>query len=250
MTAHVKIARANAILPEQMPQRLTIVSGGQSGVDRAALDAAIARGIPYGGWCPKGGWAEDFPDPPRVLARYPLLQETPSADPAQRTEWNMRDSDACLILVDGSGVAVSQGTALTGDLAARYAKPLLVVDVSAADAVERMTAWLVALLAARASDASFRVMIGGPRESEAPGIYGRARGALGQLLAVHRFGVVYLCHDPVVAEFRDPQGLGRRAIKRVAWARFRHGHRSVVGAQRGEIVERPQPVEKRRAAQA
>ena len=186
MTAHVKIARANAILPEQMPQRLTIVSGGQSGVDRAALDAAIARGIPYGGWCPKGGWAEDFPDPPGVLARYPLLQETPSADPAERTEWNMRDSDACLILVDGSGVAVSQGTALTGDLAARYAKPLLVVDVSAADAVERMTAWLVALLAARASDASFRVMIGGPRESEAPGIYRRARGALGQLLAVHR----------------------------------------------------------------
>ena len=186
MTAHVKIARANAIVPEQMPQRLTIVSGGQSGVDRAALDAAIARGIPYGGWCPKGGWAEDFPDPPGVLARYPLLQETPSADPAQRTEWNMRDSDACLILVDASGVAVSQGTALTGDLAARYAKPLLVVDVSAADAVERMTAWLVALLAARASDASFRVMIGGPRESEAPGIYGRARGALGQLLAVHR----------------------------------------------------------------
>ena len=164
-----------------MPQSMTIVSGGQSGVDRAALDAAIARGIPYGGWCPKGGWAEDFPDPPGVLARYPLLQETPSADPAQRTGWNVRDSDACLILVDANGVAGSTGTALTGDLAARYAKPLLMVDVGAADAVERITAWLATLLASHVSDAPFRFMIGGPRESEAPGIYGRAKDILSRL---------------------------------------------------------------------
>ena len=161
-----------------MPPPFTIISGGQSGADRAALDAAIERGIPYGGWCPRGGRAEDFPDPPGVLARYPLLRETPSADPAQRTEWNMRDSDACLILVDAGGVAVSGGTALTGELAARYAKPLLVVDVSAADAAGRITAWLAALLAAHAPDASFRFMIGGPRESEAPGIYGRAKAVL------------------------------------------------------------------------
>ena len=164
-----------------MPQRLTIISGGQSGVDRAALDAAIECGIPYGGWCPKGGWAEDFPDPPGVLARYPLLQETPSVDPAQRTEWNVRDSDACLILVDASGVAVSRGTALTGGLATGYAKPLLVVDVGAADVVESVTAWLSALLAAHAPDTSFRLMIGGSRESEAPGIYGKARGVLEEI---------------------------------------------------------------------
>jgi hypothetical protein len=161
-----------------MPPPFTIISGGQSGVDRAALDAAIARGIPYGGWCPRGGWAEDFPAPPGVLARYPLLRETPSADPAQRTEWNVRDSDACLILVDASGVDISQGTALTGELAARYAKPQLVVDVGAADAAERITDWLAALLAAHTSGASFRFMIGGPRESEAKGIYGRAKAVL------------------------------------------------------------------------
>ena len=111
-----------------------IISGGQSGVDRAALDEAIARGIPYGGWCPKGGWAEDMPEPPGLLARYPHLRETPSADPAERTEWNVRDSDACLILVEASGVAVSGGTALAEKLAARYGKPLLMVDVGAADA--------------------------------------------------------------------------------------------------------------------
>jgi hypothetical protein len=169
-----------------MPQRLTIISGGQSGVDRAALDAAIARGIPYVGWCPKGGWAEDFSDPPGVLARYPLLQETPSADPAERTEWNVRDSDACLILFDANAVAVSKGTVLTGDVAKRYAKPLLVVDVGAADAVENATAWLAALLAAHTPDAPFRLMIGGPREREVPGIFEKGKGVLGHILAAQR----------------------------------------------------------------
>src|SRR5581483_11936953 len=62
-----------------------ILSGGQTGVDRAALDAAITRGLPCGGWCPKGGWAEDMPGPPGLLALYPMLQETPLGDPAQRT---------------------------------------------------------------------------------------------------------------------------------------------------------------------
>lgn len=165
-----------------MPQRTTIISGGQSGVDRAALDAAIGCGIPYGGWCPRGGWAEDFPNPPGVPARYPMLRETPSADPAERTEWNVRDSDACLILVDAAGAAVSQGTVQTEELTARYAKPLLVVDVSAADAGETISAWLAALLAGHALGASFRLMVGGPRESEAPGIYGRAKEVLSRVL--------------------------------------------------------------------
>ena len=104
-------------------------SGGQSGVDRAVLDVALAGGIDYGGWCPKGGWAEDFPVPPGVLARYPNLKETPLTDPAQRTEWNVRDADACMIVLEARGVDVSKGTALAQDFAHRYRKPLLVVNL-------------------------------------------------------------------------------------------------------------------------
>jgi Circularly permutated YpsA SLOG family len=159
-----------------------VISGGQSGVDRAALDAAVACGIPYSGWCPRGGWAEDLPEPPGIRARYPLLRETPLADPAERTEWNVRDSDACLIIVDTDGIAASRGTALAQELAARYGKPLLVVDLGKADATMRVRAWLEALLASH-DETPFRVAIGGPRESEAKGVYEKARVFLGEVLA-------------------------------------------------------------------
>jgi hypothetical protein len=159
---------------------MKLLSGGQSGVDRAVLDVAVARGMAYGGWCPKGGWAEDFPAPPGLLAKYPHLKETPLADPAQRTEWNVRDADVCMIVVDASGLPVSRGTALARDMAQRYGKPLFVADLSAADSVERAALWL------RAQQDAFgtglRLAIGGPRESEAPGIYGRAVAFIGALL--------------------------------------------------------------------
>ena len=112
---------------------MKLLSGGQSGVDRAVLDVAIARGIDYDGWCPHGGWAEDFPAPPGLLERYPKLTETPLADPAQRTEWNVRDADACLIIVDAGGIDISRGTALARELAHRYRKPLFVADLGAPD---------------------------------------------------------------------------------------------------------------------
>ena len=91
-----------------------MVSGGQTGVDRAALDTALELGLPYGGWCPPGGWAEDLTEPPGLLARYPRLRATPGSEPAQRTRWNVRDSDATLILVlAGHPPAAESGTALT-----------------------------------------------------------------------------------------------------------------------------------------
>ena len=96
---------------------MKIISGGQTGIDRAALDAAIEMGVEYGGWCPKGGWAEDFRKPPGLLARYPLLRETPSAEAIQRTEWNVRDADRLMILIDVSGIGVSKGTVAARDFA-------------------------------------------------------------------------------------------------------------------------------------
>ena len=159
---------------------MKVTSGGQSGVDRAALDAAIACGVDYGGWCPRGGWAEDFPQPPGLLANYPRLIETPSADPAQRTEWNVRDADACLMIVDAGGFEVSRGTALARKLAERCGKPLFVAELGTADVTEHAAAWL------RAQRESFgkslTLAVGGPRESEAPGIYARAVAFIGALL--------------------------------------------------------------------
>jgi Circularly permutated YpsA SLOG family len=154
---------------------MKIVSGGQSGVDRAALDAAIALGLAYGGWCPRGGWAEDFPDPPGLLEHYPLLVETPDADPAERTRWNVRDSDATLILVDRNGTAASRGTQLANTAADELGKPWLVLDVSAADSRARLLAWLAEIRPDILS-------VGGPRESEALGIYEETRALLEAVL--------------------------------------------------------------------
>lgn len=159
---------------------MKLISGGQSGVDRAVLDVAVARSIAYGGWCPRGGWAEDFPQPPSLLARYPNLQETPLADPAQRTEWNVRDADACLIIVEGAGVAVSKGTALARHLARRYGKPCLIADLSEPDIRELTALWLRGQL--DTFGPGLTLAIGGPRESESPGIYRRAKVFICELM--------------------------------------------------------------------
>ena len=152
-----------------------IISGGQSGVDRAALEFAIAHRLEYGGWCPNGGWAEDFPHPPGLLARYPELRETPDSDPRQRTEWNVRVSDATLIFVR-SGIS-SPGTAFTAAVARQQAKPHIIVDVDSSDAAQRVAAWLERYPAIRILN------VAGPRGSEAPGIYRAAYAALDRLIA-------------------------------------------------------------------
>jgi hypothetical protein len=156
---------------------LKIVTGGQTGVDRAALDVGLELGIPYGGWCPKGGWAEDLPDPPGLVALYPNLRETPEADPAERTAWNVRDSDRLLILVEFGGTEASKGTAFARDCAAALAKPCLVVDLGDGNALEEARAFL------GGGEETTALGIGGPRESEAPGIYAKARTFLRALLA-------------------------------------------------------------------
>jgi hypothetical protein len=157
-----------------------LISGGQSGIDRAVLDVAVERGIVYGGWCPKGGWAEDLPTPPGLLAHYPHLNETPLADPEQRTEWNVRDADACMIVVNAKGMDVSAGTKLAQDPAHRYRKPLYVADLDQADMLKHAALWLRVQRARHGTD--LKLAIGGPRESEAPGIYARASKFIHALL--------------------------------------------------------------------
>jgi hypothetical protein len=159
---------------------MKLISGGQTGVDRAVLDMAIHTGIDYGGWCPRGGWAEDFPAPPGLLAKYPHLKETLLADPAQRTEWNVRDADACMILIDAGGLDVSAGTALARDLAHRYRKPLLIATMGEPDALKQAPLWLRVQQARHGGD--LKLAVGGPRESEAPGIYARAAAFIETLI--------------------------------------------------------------------
>lgn len=93
-----------------------IVSGGQTGADRAALDFAIAHGIEHGGWCPRGRLAEDG-----VIGPEYNLTETPLADTAQRTEWNVRDSDATVIF--SIGPVITAGSKFTATCAALHRKP-------------------------------------------------------------------------------------------------------------------------------
>ena len=159
---------------------MKIISGGQTGVDRAALDVAIERGMDWGGWCPKGGWAEDLPDPPGVLAKYPKLKETPLPNPVQRTEWNVRDSDAALIVTDSEGLSVSIGTRRADRWAHQHGKPELVVATSDAKASQRAAAWLVTQR--KRFGPHMVLSVGGPRESEAPGIYARARVLIAAVL--------------------------------------------------------------------
>jgi hypothetical protein len=159
---------------------MKIISGGQTGVDRAALDVAIARNLPWGGWCPKGGWAEDFPEPPGLLAKYPHLHETPDSHPLQRTEWNVRDSNATLIITDGSGLGVSIGSRRAYEWARQHGKPEIVIDASDPSAPLRAAAWLQAQMKRFGPDLALG--IGGPRESEAPGIYEKARSLIAAIL--------------------------------------------------------------------
>jgi len=136
-----------------------VVSGGQTGVDRAALDAAKKLDIEIGGWCPRGRLAEDG----RIVDIYPL-SETPSEDYAQRTTWNVRDSDGTLVLFRD---AYSGGTMLTVKLARESGKPVYENDLCAGESVDRIIRWI--------DRNHIRTLnIAGPRESESPSIYREA----------------------------------------------------------------------------
>ena len=145
-----------------------IVSGGQTGVDRAALDVARELGVPSGGWCPKGRTAEDG-----VLAACYKMKETPTADYPLRTEWNVRDSDATLVLTRGEP---TEGTAFTIELARRLRKPSVVVDLAQQTNISPLLDWISA-------HNIQTVNIAGPRESKCPGIYAEASKFLRHVLS-------------------------------------------------------------------
>jgi predicted Rossmann-fold nucleotide-binding protein len=157
---------------------LEVWTGGQTGVDRAALDAALELGLPIAGWVPRGRLAEGGPVP----ACYAQLREAESPDYATRTRLNVRDTDATLVLSVGD---TTGGTLETVNAARRLQCPLLEIDLAVTDTERAATAvaeWLEGLFKTRAS---IRLNVAGPRASQAPTAYARARETLRRALASH-----------------------------------------------------------------
>ncbi|MCW9035156.1 MAG: putative molybdenum carrier protein [Rhodospirillales bacterium] len=145
-----------------------IVSGGQTGVDQGALEAALGLGFPCGGWCPKGRLSERGTIP----GHFPL-KETSSSNYPERTELNVRHSDGTLILCKGS---LSGGTALTERLARSSGRPCLVVDLDDSDGLSKALNWIEVK--------EFEILnLAGPRESGSPGIQQAARKFMVALLS-------------------------------------------------------------------
>ncbi len=150
-----------------------IISGGQSGVDRAALDAAILLGIDYGGSIPQGRRAEDGP----IDGKYSNLVELESEDYRSRTEKNVADADATLVITIGKP---TEGTAYTLQCARKHHKQSLTIDLGkgeeATDPADVIRAWIL-------KNRPSILNVAGPRESKVPGIY---RKSLGLLLQIFR----------------------------------------------------------------
>ncbi len=143
-----------------------VISGGQTGADRAALDVAIALGVPHGGWCPRGRKAEDG----AIHARYEL-RETGAGAYRVRTEHNVRDSDGTVVITIGMPTG---GSALTIELAQRRDKPLLHIDLdeqTPEEAAEDLEMW-------RQVRGVGVINVAGPRESTTPGIGARVSALL------------------------------------------------------------------------
>ena len=144
--------------PGEVVEKLKIISGGQTGADRAALDWAIANQVPHGGWCPKNRWAEDGP----IDSKY-QLEEAPGPSPVQRTEWNVRDSDGTVIF--SIREKLSGGSLRTLEFARELGKPCL--HLSPGGSVRGPAAKLKAFV----QEHAIRVLnVAGPRASQEPDV--------------------------------------------------------------------------------
>ncbi len=150
---------------------LRIISGGQTGADRAALDAALELGVPISGWVPKGRKAEDGPVPDR----YPNLRETGADDYETRTRWNVRDSDATLILSHG---ALTGGSKMTESFAREMGKPVFHVDLSTMS-IDAAAATIREWLRDIEGDT---LNVAGPRASSDPAIYKETKEIVPRLI--------------------------------------------------------------------
>lgn len=157
-----------------LPRPAKIISGGQTGVDRAALDVAIALGIPHGGFCPLGRRAEDG----RIDDVYQLI-ETDSTEYRLRTERNVLAADATLILCRGP---LTGGTRSTHRMTARHGRPCVVIDLGSRPSRLEIVKWLM-------QDGKGVLNIAGPRESQSPGIGEEARAFLMTLWKSHARGI-------------------------------------------------------------
>lgn len=144
-----------------------LVSGGQTGVDQAALRAAFTAGLAIGGWCPPGRHSEGGVIPeifPLIETPHERSELAPDVPRSQRTEWNVRDSDATLVLKPENLAGIRDpGTDWMSTVALRYQRPIHICDPSDPDAEEKIVDWIRVL--------GIRVLnVGGPSESSAPGI--------------------------------------------------------------------------------
>lgn len=150
-----------------------IVSGGQTGADRAALDVAMNFGIPHGGWVPMSRRAEDG----MILDKYEM-QEMPTSEYDDRTERNVIDSDGTLIISHGS---LKGGAHLTFDLAAKQGRPCLHIDLTKTNsyrAAELIVQWL-------GRHEIETLNVAGPRASQDPEIYGATKSILTSVFHLH-----------------------------------------------------------------
>jgi hypothetical protein len=143
-----------------------VITGGQTGVDQAALRVAASLGIAIGGWCPPGRLSEEGIIP----SRFPLTEtpddrsaDAPNVPRSQRTEWNVRDSDGTLLLCLGPLAELGPGTRFTADCTKRYGKPIFVADPADLADARRVREWI--------GERGIEVLnVAGPSEQTCPGI--------------------------------------------------------------------------------